>query len=563
MDFYFLSNQSNISTSLLWAALQADIHSAFADGPVQGNTYQFRMFVLQTGNQSVGPFDSTELVYDVAPFPPSTVTAAKTLTGISVQWELFGVDLTEIGNFHVYTRVNDGDPVQGSTEVNGFHYLGQTGNNTSTELIWEVLADNISPAFAEGPQFGNLYLFRLIPIKTDGKALSPIDTTEQLFFDIEPPVPTVSAAETETSITISWDLKTINPATISKVHVYAKVNEGETFIGFNSIDGFYFLTEVGDNTTTSYDWTANGSGLAQNFIPGPQPGDFYQFRIFLFDQNNKPKGPFTTESSLLFTSTSIVNPFVVTVTDDTKTTDDLSYQVDSDLFKERGLTINWDYTKANPAIDTTTITETHIQIVGESGINSFLKRVSADVTSLTWAPFTTTSFPNGPEYGQAYQFRVIAFMGADRVGFTNLGPVTFVPKLLVTDDALLTSTEDVSNNTGHLTGEDIDSDGDRALAIHWDFSDIILDSADIAAMQLLVEVDGARKQFMRSMSQTELLNKGVFEWKDGATRLAGPFKEGPTPRTDGTDRTYKFRLFVKLQGSGTWVKDETGTVTYK
>jgi hypothetical protein len=563
--YYFLCNTgSGVINAIYWSLFQTGIHPAFKDGPIQGNHYQFILFFLTHDGQSIVSSDSLPLLYEIKPFPSSIITASTTDMGIKIEWELSGIDLNKVRNFHIYTRVNDSDPVSGSESINGYHYLGKTQANHDTQFTWELGNPNISHTFSSGPVFGNFYMFRLIPISVDGTPLPSLDTENPLLFDIQSKTPTMSAFEDETGIHVNWSLDGIEPSNISTIHLYAKVNGGDQFVGFNQIDNFYFLYRIPDRTLTNFTWSANLKGVPNNFILGPQFGNQYEFKLFVLDHTNQIICSISTETEISFSFKTFENPYVVKVTDDLDTIDDLSFRIDSDFHSESALMIHWDYNNADSLIDPSSVDETHILVSKDNGPFEFLKRIEEnDSHSFRWSNNSSANFLNGPEYFHSYQFRVVAFTSVlqnSKIGFTHLGPVRYESNLKVTDTNL--TVEDVSNNTGYMTGEDIDEEGNRSLALHWDLRNEIDNVSDIQFIHFYVEIDGMDKQFLCSISNDRITDKGTYVWKKGGSRLTSDFVNGPLPRKDNSIRTFKFWLMVKLLDN-TYLKNESGIVYYQ
>jgi hypothetical protein len=92
---------------------------------------------------------------------------------IQIAWN-FGVDPSTVNEYHVQVRVGNGD----------FEYLGQTGSGHITYFWWTP--DNqftTTAGFADGPQDGRTYQFRVILIPLSGTTDSLTSGTLKYFVD--------------------------------------------------------------------------------------------------------------------------------------------------------------------------------------------------------------------------------------------------------------------------------------------------------------------------------------------------------------------------------------------
>jgi cadherin-like protein/Big-like domain-containing protein/K319-like protein len=213
-SYYYLGHSGDsTSTYLIWEEGNPLLNANFSDGPQEGQTYRFCIFVLTTdGNpvfygsfktdsdityqpvtQEPTPTPTSEIVptstptlipgVEATPTPTTTPTPTATPTedptsipdletpgvdviqgdnSLIIRWNLDfpGVDMDNVKDIHVYVHT-----------ANRTQYLGRTGNSTSTYMVWESGNPEIVRQFRNGPEAGQTYQFRIYILT---KNLSPI-----------------------------------------------------------------------------------------------------------------------------------------------------------------------------------------------------------------------------------------------------------------------------------------------------------------------------------------------------------------------------------------------------
>jgi hypothetical protein len=93
--------------------------------------------------------------------PPGVIgsdTDHSSSCAIQIAWN-FGVDPSTVNDYHVEASVNNG----------GFEYLGQTGSGNITYFWWTPQNEfKTAPDYANGPQSGNTYQFRVVLLPITG-----------------------------------------------------------------------------------------------------------------------------------------------------------------------------------------------------------------------------------------------------------------------------------------------------------------------------------------------------------------------------------------------------------
>lgn len=107
---------------------------------------------------------------------------------LTIRWNMTNV---EVEDYHIWVLVNNSQPAL---------YLGRTGDGDATYFEWEQNAQLLSTAFAEGPEFGNSYLFTVHGLK-EGKSQKNISATASVLYlgmddELPTPIPTPTATYT-------------------------------------------------------------------------------------------------------------------------------------------------------------------------------------------------------------------------------------------------------------------------------------------------------------------------------------------------------------------------------
>lgn len=226
-----------------------------------------------------------------------------------VHWRWEGADVRDV---HVYVRTGgDGPPA----------YLGRTGSGDMNHLVWREGAPNLNPRFGRGPEFGEMYAFKVFGIRPDQspRVAGPITNRAPLAFlegndpavAVPTPTPPLPAgavavtdgmdahadlsgavdrdARTERALAVRWHLP-MNPSPID-FHVYVRVNGKPP----------EYLGRAGGGTN-AFEWRAGNPLLNPVFAIGPLYGNRYQFRVYPQTQANPPRfeGPFDSGGEVTY-----------------------------------------------------------------------------------------------------------------------------------------------------------------------------------------------------------------------------------------------------------------------
>ncbi len=212
-------------------------------------------------------------------------------------------------NWHIYVRKGQ----------SGMLYLGQTGSGDTSSFDWHKGAENVAPAFANGPDFNSVYTFRVVRIDDQNTPDDYLDMSSPVGFNVEGgnPVQLVQPAIPDlfprnivvcddlfgiknlahpqrqgtdvdppswNALQIAWNLN-IDPSTVLEYHVLVSVDGGN----------FQFLGQTQSGNINYFWWTPlQLFKTAQAFRNGPQDGHTYQFLVvsvpFSGNRNNLRSG---------------------------------------------------------------------------------------------------------------------------------------------------------------------------------------------------------------------------------------------------------------------------------
>jgi hypothetical protein len=474
---YLAECPNTTDCSYTWCANAPNVCGTFSKGPESGNEYQFSLFVKL--------FDDT----------------------------------------NIYHFFNSPNPV--SFTVQSSHSDTPTPKPPNTDTPTPPITETptpvvILPSDTPTPSDTPMPVSTQTPDPTDTPTVStPID-----------PKPTVK--QNFDSILLCWNLDhpDININEIQSTHVYVKVNGGIPYLDSNEIDDYYYLGHTDQPNSTEFEWKALNENVFRPFKNGPQPGFFYEFKIYIITVNRKVFGPYKTDEPILYTPEDPSTiPFVVSIYDNPKKVEDLTYRYDFDSVSKKELVIHWDFDRANPPLDQADIQDIHIYTQMNDGEDSFLARTGdGTINSYTWkknSPGVNKDYRDGPQYNQKYHFIVIAITKTHNTRFYGRGPVLFKPKVIITDDS--TSEIDLSN------GIDYDSPDDCGLTIHWDFSEIIDDLTEVTDYHIWVKENG----IMKFLANTNTGNASSLDWRKNTRFVSEEFANGPAFGTE-----YQFFVYA-------------------
>ncbi len=213
---------------------------------------------------------------------------------IGIQWEFNGttIDFENMIDIHIWLKDND----------NNFAYLGQTNDPRATSFEWKALGNGVAPGFKSGPQYGHSYRFRIYallnetgenglpinigPFPGQGTAavnMLPIVTvTDNLLSlaDLSNGVDSDPANDTELVIRWNPDPNEVNINDIKNAHIYVYEGNNPTpvYLGRTTDESNFFV------------WNAENPFLSDAFKEqGPQIGESYRFRVYVFTKSGFPR----------------------------------------------------------------------------------------------------------------------------------------------------------------------------------------------------------------------------------------------------------------------------------
>jgi hypothetical protein len=369
--FQYLGQSPGSATQLVWVAGSQQIAPVFRLGPQPGNSYAFLVYALTASGSTFGALTTTvpityspgqplsadlqafnfgAVAYDSANANDLLTSAtlqirdsvfskgavigttdfdAPAYRGLTIAWNLEGINPVDLRGYHVYVRPN---------RQATFDFLCAIPDGQTKSIDWIPGNPSITGRFRSGPQLGSFYEFIVYaltnsgtpvaygpitvngPISyTAGSVLSPelaafdfggvqMQSTVTVTDDLTTTADLSGGTDTDTSgdeaLVIRWhndeiilNGQTLDPSAITDIHVFTSVNG----------DPLSYLGRTNNPNTSFFEWRANnGNILTTPFLNGPQPNTLYHFAIFLIsnikDDNNRflPAGPFFTQTALIF-----------------------------------------------------------------------------------------------------------------------------------------------------------------------------------------------------------------------------------------------------------------------
>ncbi len=586
---YFGRTGSEIRQQLVWKRRTPLISPVFRNGPEFYHSYHFKIFAIaKRGSPNVyGPFTHAGPVEFL---PIITVTDnlsssvdlsngsdydASSSRDLVIRWTFDPSDLDQnnIRDYHLYVKA-DQEP---------YRFLGKTGNGTAEFFEWKEGTPLLSPTFQHGPEFGHTYRFKVYAIKSSGAPpfYGPFDNIGPVEYLQDETVPTPTPSPIPSPmITVTDNL--MSDADISNSQDHDDVNDPELIIrwdfaqaGFSSdsvrdihvyvqTDGsgdYDFLGRTGSGNDQYLTWKPRAPHIFGGFRTGPDIGHSYHFKVFAITKRGNPKyyGPFMNAAPVAMLP-------IVTVTDDTTTTIDLSNGDDIDTEDDRALVIRWMFESAD--LDMTDISDYHVYVKVNQHPCRFLGRTGSSASQyLEWkssTPLLSSDFQNGPEFGNTYEFRMYAITesGTPKYygAFDNMGPIDYrqsavveptpTPASLPPDSPTPTPTPSTTPATAHVTvtddtetfedlsnGVDYDSEDERSLVIRWELNSSVIDVSIIRFYHIYVlsekieddEEDGDNNNSSEYEYLGRTTNEDIYvlEWKENNPLIKPSFRNGP------------------------------------
>lgn len=603
-NFFYLGRTADgSSTSFTWRVNASGVAAQFIAGPDRDLNYEFQLWIIvREGEGGIfrGPYGlfrvngvphgatptpTATRTPTPSPSPTQTVTGVPTATpthsettlptftptptvkgglavstdnGLLLTWNLedLSIDLSRLVDVHIYIRTDFGEIIEGLNQIDGYYYLGRTGNGISESFLWRKGREDIAPVFRNGPQIGRTYEFQLwfLLLNEDGQSTTYIgpdqrfDVRELTLAEIPTATPTATLAPTPTAtptpkpafvtagdqgIVLRWnrdDYAALLGSTVD-IHVYVRTNFGETIEGLNQINGYYYLGQTGSGAANFLTWRRGYGGIHPQFAAGPQAGQAYEFQLYFIqvqEGTTRFEGPFQ-----LFTAQEYELP--VTVHDTAQSVANLSGATDFDTVAQRSLTVRWDLSQE--PINEESVRQFHVYMRPTSQ-NDFVylgRTENGKVRDLEWrvnGPLLAPAFRVGPQFGQDYEFRILTLLDNTTPAvygpLDSAGAVAYRNAVGIYDDA--TGQTDLSG------GVDLDPAGQEALTIRWSIDEAALNAADVKEYHVYVKTNGGANYVYLGKSGA---GQNRLVWSANGIGLHRDFRSGPV-----ADRTYAFRVYA-------------------
>ena len=330
-DYEFLGQTGTGKLNYFWWTPSQEFitNPKYIDGPQNGNTYQFKIFLLPMEGGSRQKLTSGKVVYRID-IDEENITATSDISIIDNREDSSG-DLTGQTDFDALDNRNLTIHYKGNTigandwhvyfrkGFGGMKYLGRTGSGSDASLEWYPNAPLISEDFANGPDINSIYTFRMIRI--DGQ-LGPDDIFNMkgvIGFNLEggndltlsqPDLPYLNVGEVAIyddilggnnlalmgeigedsdmsdwrALQIAWNFG-IDASQVSEYHVMVSIDGGN----------YEFLGQTGTGKLNYFWWTPNEEfKINPKFANGPEGGHTYQFKIFLLPVGDTSRSNLTS-----------------------------------------------------------------------------------------------------------------------------------------------------------------------------------------------------------------------------------------------------------------------------
>ena len=315
-------------------------------------------------------------------------------------------------------------------------------------------------------------------------------------------------------LAVRWNIEAEN---ILSYHIYVRTNDGDPV----------FIGQSRDPEMTFFNWTE------------PQFGNFYSFQVYAII-DGADSVPLTTKKKVFYQTAELPTPTPtvgsiifdvpensIVVTDNLWSTENLIGSFDTDDANQRSLTIRWNMVDPD-------VIDYHVYVKINDGDPSYVGRTgTTDISYLDWLE---------PQFGNRYHFMIFGLK--DGAPFTSLVAEdeifyesTFNPTPTPTATATATPTPtntpvnffvpankvyvtDDFGTTDNLVGlYDKDDESDRALAIHWNFSE-----EGLIDYHVYVSVQGSVDFFL---AHTGDGNVRSIEWRENGAEISQMFLQGP------------------------------------
>ncbi len=252
----------------------------------------------------------------------------QTQGSLIIEWKLDSsiINLADVTDVHVYMQSDEEMSSTNLNQIQGYTYLGRSGDPSVSSLEWYAGNPRITKIFKNGPQIGSTYRFRIYVLTMSRNPLfhGPFATFDILFdptyvSPTETPIPTLieqpsttktptptplpvemHASEKEEGILIQWT--TVSDPLARYIHLYVQVENGMQVSGTNKIENYYYLSGK-PASENSWLWKENSPATSLPFRDGPLPGYTYRFRIYVIaqqDQKSYHYGPFAAPETVIY-----------------------------------------------------------------------------------------------------------------------------------------------------------------------------------------------------------------------------------------------------------------------
>ncbi len=226
---------------------------------------------------------------------------SRTNRALVIRWDLSSTIplLTDISSIHIYAKDNQNAP---------YAFLGRTQTGEKEYFEWNANAQFLATPFRQGPQYGNVYTFRLYALTKSGvpRFYGPFETVGGVEY-----LPVVTITDTvlthkdisneedrdppeKIDLVIRWHLDSseVDSNTIAEYHVYVTDPELGTprFLGRTDQASKNYLV-----------WQSNSPEIVYPFQEGPQFGKSYRFRVYAITKSGNPRffGPYENAGAVV------------------------------------------------------------------------------------------------------------------------------------------------------------------------------------------------------------------------------------------------------------------------
>ncbi len=211
-----------------------------------------------------------------------------------IHWEKIS---DEVASYHIWVQIDEER-----------EFLASTGAKTN-QFVWKRGAEGLNRMFSGGPEFGHHYRFFIFGLRESGPNRIMRNITHTAPVNFQPLIPKENVIvaddmgsyadlsgnidldeEGEEELVVRWNFDSED---VKTYHVWVRTG---------SNDSFEFLGLPRRPKEKHLRWAAEVPQIADAFADGPQSGEEYSFRVFLFTESGSPRviGPIDTKAPVEF-----------------------------------------------------------------------------------------------------------------------------------------------------------------------------------------------------------------------------------------------------------------------